>query len=96
MARQLEIVKANPIYKMIEGSPFQPGNIIRVSSCCDEVGEGVDIPALIGHFGIVKYLEYECGSGQHFPEDPMIGVRFRDNYIQEFWKEELSLVSKKG
>ena len=29
------------------------------------------------------------GCGQRFPDDPMIGVRFPDGALQEFWREEL-------
>jgi hypothetical protein len=81
---------ARPIFEHVEGAPFQPGEVIRVTGCCDSEGEAVGIPELIGKFGVVKYLEYECGSGQHFPDDPMIGVRFRDGQIRELWKDEVA------
>ena len=42
--------------------------------------------------GMIIYFEYECGCGQTFPSDPMIGVKFSDGKIEEFWKEELSLI----
>lgn len=41
--------------------------------------------------GIIVYFDYECGCGQSFPEDPMIGVKFEKNILEEFWKEELLL-----
>lgn len=41
----------------------------------------------------VIYFEYECGCGQTFPEDPMIGIKSSDGEIDEFWKEELELIS---
>jgi hypothetical protein len=88
------ILGANPIHENVEGSPFQPGDLIRVVGCCDEVGKSVGIDKLVGRFGVVKHLEYECGSGQTYPADPMIGVRFRDGPSIEFWKEELLLVRR--
>ena len=45
----------------------------------------------LGLMGIVQYLEYECGSGQTFPNDPMIGVRF-SSCVEEFWAEELQAI----
>jgi len=41
----------------------------------------------------VIYFEYECGCGQTFPGDPMIGIKSSDGKIGEFWKEELELIS---
>lgn len=46
-----------------------------------------------GHYGVVTYLEYECGCGQNYPSDPMIGVCFDDGYIDEFWIEEFDVIS---
>ena len=47
------------------------------------------IEALIGQFGIVEYLEYNCGCGQIYPNEPMIGVKLDDGSEHEFWFEEL-------
>ncbi|MFH0990175.1 MAG: Carotenogenesis protein CarS [bacterium] len=74
------------ITKDVFGAPFRIGQRVRVVSIVDETG---DERFLEGE-GIVVYLEYECGCGQTFPEDPMIGVRFL-NVTEEFWKEELAL-----
>lgn len=43
--------------------------------------------------GIIIYFEFECGCGQNFPEDPMIGVRFKNGEVEEFWKEEITTIS---
>ncbi len=42
-----------------------------------------------GQEGIVKYLDYDCGCGQTYPNDPMIGVEFTGGEKEEYWKEEL-------
>lgn len=52
-----------------------------------------DISKYIGRVGIVKYLEYSCGSGQTYPGDPMIGVAFDGGVLEEFWSEEINGVS---
>ena len=73
----------------VDGSPFQPGAIVKIIEICDDVGHDVGLQDRVGQFGVVKYLEYSCGCGQHYPDDPMIGVRFKDNMVCEFWKEEI-------
>lgn len=71
----------------IDGAPFQPGGIIRVVRAIDA---GIhDVSSFIGRLGLVKYLEYDCGCGQTYPIDPMIGVKFSDGTSEEFWSEEL-------
>lgn len=83
-------LKAKRIGQVVKGSPFQPGDIVRVIDAIDK--ESTDVSKFIGRFGKVVYLEYNCGCGQTFPNDPMIGVKFK-NRKQEFWKEELKLIS---
>ena len=78
--------KSNPIYERVEGSPYQPKDFVRVV-LSEEPDEGID--DCIGKKGVVVYLEYECGCGQSFPFDPMIGVQLEDGRTQEFWHEEL-------
>ncbi len=51
-------------------------------------------PAFLGREGRVLYFEYTCGCGQTYPNDPMIGVKFRGK-AEEFWREELALITKK-
>ncbi len=70
----------------IDGAPFQVGDMVAVKDVIDETGRD----DLIGQGGPVVHLDYDCGCGQGFPGDPMIGVRFRPGLVEEFWKEELS------
>jgi hypothetical protein len=83
------VMKANPIKTPVNGSPFQPGDRVEVVAAIDK--DVKDLSHLVGWWGQVEYLEYECGCGQTYPGDPMIGVRFagNDNLLEEFWKEEL-------
>jgi len=78
---------AKPIFEAVEGSPFQPGE--RVKFVQDSDGSADNDGELIGREGVVEYIEYSCGCGQSYPDDPMICVRFDNEKRQEFWKEEL-------
>jgi hypothetical protein len=80
---------ARPIRHAVDGSPYQPGQGVAVVRSVEEPGYGIDIVAFIGLRGVVEYLEYSCGCGQRYPEDPMIGVRLDGGALQEFWSEEL-------
>lgn len=44
----------------------------------------------LGQEGIVKYFDYDCGCGQSFPNDPMIGIEFPNGEREEYWKEEVN------
>ena len=68
----------------IEGAPFSIGQRVRVTSLTDETGE----PRFMGQVGVVEHYEYDCGCGQVFPSEPMIGVRFPAG-LEEYWAEEL-------
>ena len=86
-------MNAAPIYANVAGSPFRLGQPVRVVGSRDETFQR----ARQGRMGIVSYFEYHCGCGQTYPKDPMVGVRFRDGTVEEFWKEELYCDrSKKG
>lgn len=85
---------ARPITSNIEGSPYQPGQNVLVVDSIEGDDPLVGVTEFIGKSGIVTYLEYSCGCGQKFPDDPMIGVRFPDSTMQEFWAEELRLEHK--
>jgi hypothetical protein len=87
---------ARPVRRHVAGAPYQPGQLVRVERSCDEQGDASGVRELVGRFGVVKYLEYSCGSGQHYPDDPMVGVRFRDGGVRELWKDELSSVGVVG
>ncbi|MCX6214301.1 hypothetical protein [Spirosoma sp.] len=43
----------------------------------------------IGKEGVIVFFEYDCGCGQTYPDDPMIGVEFNDGRVAEFWKDEI-------
>lgn len=78
---------ARPLYHHVPGSPCQPYDSVRVKRTID--GEVMDLSHHVGKAGIVLYLEYECGSGQQYPGDPMVGVLLEDFTVEEFWAEEL-------
>ena len=73
----------------IKNAPFKIGNKVQVlnNPLNDETFE----KKYSHKMGWIVYFEYDCGCGQSFPEDPMIGVRFSNNKVEEFWKEELKL-----
>jgi hypothetical protein len=75
----------NPIYKNVRGAPFRIGESVRVVGSEDETFD----PSYKRRAGTIAYFEYECGCGQNYPNDPMIGVKFRDGQTAEFWAEEL-------
>jgi len=79
---------ARPIYVRTEGAPYQPGQRVLVVASI-EPPEVADVSEYIGLTGTVEHLEYSCGCGQKYPGDPMIGVRFQDGRLEEFWFEEL-------
>lgn len=78
----------HPVREHVEGSPYQPGERVLVADLVDQ--DVADLSECLGRRGTVEYLEYSCGCGQSFPDDPMIGVRLDggDEAI-DFWKEEL-------
>jgi hypothetical protein len=81
-----DAVGPRPIYVDVDGAPFKIGERVRVTDSKDETFDY----SLKGQIGVVEYFEYECGCGQHYPDDPMIGVRFQKDRIEEFWAEELA------
>lgn len=77
------IATRRPFNFPVPGAPVQPGAWVHVIQTDPE-----DI-AYLDKTGKVVYLEYDCGCGQTFPTDPMIGVEFTDLPPFEFWQEEL-------
>jgi hypothetical protein len=75
----------NPIYDNVHGAPSRIGESVRVHGSQDETFD----PSYKRRVGTIEYFEYECGCGQSYPNDPMIGVKFRDGKTAEFWAEEL-------
>ena len=62
------------------------GQKVKVTALTDETAD----KNYLGKSGIVKYFDYDCGCGQSYPNDPMIGVRFEGGQVEEFWKEEIN------
>lgn len=89
-----DIPHCHPEYKAVPGAPFAPGDRVRVVKIVD--AEGMHAAGeYIGSHGRVVHLEYDCGCGQHRPDDPMIGIRMDEDFeLIEFWKEELELVRR--
>jgi hypothetical protein len=81
-----------PIYRVedIEGAPYKIGDIVKVLS--NPNNDDTFSMKFVGKEGKVEYFEYDCGCGQNYPEDPMIGIKFQNGKIAEFWKEELELI----
>lgn len=78
---------AKPRYEDIPGAPFRIGDRVVVTEVFDD--NRVAEKTMEGRKGTVAYFEYDCGSGQAFPHDPMIGlVEFPG---VEFWSDELRL-----
>ena len=71
----------------VRGAPFQIGLRVRVVRAADDT----ITRSRIGRVGRVVYYEYDCGCGQSYLGDPMIGIRFRDGGTDEFWRDELAL-----
>ena len=74
----------------VPGAPFKIGAPVRVVQLVDETGNR----AWRGRAGTVKFFSYDCGCGQSYPDDPMIGVESPRGKIEEFWKEELRVLSR--
>lgn len=81
----------NPQYRKydIEGAPFKIGCKVKISNRSED---STFDKKYSNKKGEVVFFEYDCGCGQTFPCNPMIGVKFRDGEIEEFWKEELTAI----
>jgi hypothetical protein len=76
----------------IKGCPFKIGEKVKIKKPCDETG----YPSYEGKIGVIQYFNYDCGCSQTYPNDPMIGVKFSNKKIKEFWGEELDKRRKCG
>lgn len=83
-------MSSKPIYKNVRGSPYKINDIVRIVKLSDGTGN----KKLLGKIGRIVYFEYSCGCGQSYPVDPMIGILFDNGILEEFWKEELTKVTK--
>jgi hypothetical protein len=75
------------VYADIRGAPFGIGLLVQVHRLADGQGNS----SLLWRQGVIEHYEYSCGCGQSYPTDPLIGVRFPEGGLEEFWNEELSL-----
>lgn len=74
----------------IEGAPFKIGeNVVVLNNPSNDETFG---KKFVGRKGMKAFYEYDCGCGQSYPNDPMIGVKFSNGKIAEFWKEEIAIV----
>lgn len=80
---------SRPVYENVQHAPFKIGELVRIHRLADDTANRL----LLGKCGTVEYFEYTCGCGQSYPTDPMIGVRFSERIVEEFWREELEQVS---
>ena len=75
----------------VEGAPFSIGQSIIVCGVADWAADR----SFLFRRGIIAYFNYDCGCGQTYPQDPMIGVLFPSGHVEEFWREELSCLSNR-
>ena len=85
---QITLTTKQNFFRGVPGSPFRIWQDVRIVRRSDDtVSE-----KFIGRKGMVIYLDYSCGCGQSYPNDPMIGVLFSRGVIEEFWREELRII----
>lgn len=72
----------------IKGLKFKIGQNVKVVTLSDQHGN----KKYVGVMGKVMYFNYDCGCGQSYPYDPMIGVQFKDKKVAEYWNEELEII----
>ena len=85
----LSLIKHN---NDISGAPFNIGDSVLILN--NPNNDLTFDEFFIYKKGVVKYFEYNCGCGQSFPNDPLIGVLFPDKRVEEFWKEEIRSLQK--
>ncbi len=74
----------------IKGAPFRIGSKVQVLN--NPLNDETFDKKYSCKIGEIIFFEYDCGCGQTFPADPMIGVKFLHGKVAEFWKEELLLI----
>lgn len=68
------------------GAPYSINARVKIGKGSDDAFD----KKLKGKTGKIVYYNYERGTGQTFPADPLIGVNINGR-ISSFWKEELKL-----
>jgi hypothetical protein len=79
----------------VEGSPWQVGDLVTVTSLTDQDGLVIGNEAYLGLTGKAQTLVYDEGDGEGngttYPGDPEILVLFESGEVGAFWSEELAL-----
>ncbi len=81
------VLHKNLLYEDVDGAPCRIGQKVKILS--NPIHDDTFDETFANKTGEVSFLEYECGCGQTFPSDPMIGVHLANGQTDEFWKEEL-------
>lgn len=82
---------ANPIYYHVDGAPVQPRQVVRVVAAVDR--EVADVSEHIGRLGLVRHLNYNGATGNDRENGPLIGLQFSNGQREEFWPEEIEVLS---
>lgn len=85
------ILPRKPRSHDIKGAPYRIGQRVRILNNPNK-DETFD-RKLVGKVGEIVHFEYDGGCGQSYLGDPMIGVKLASGKRDEFWKEELELIS---
>jgi len=88
----VENIKTLPRGKIrvnLKHAPYKIGDHVKVLFSNDSTFRS----EFIGLIGEIVHYDYSCNCGQSFPRDPMIGVVFATEEIEEFWKEEIAICS---
>lgn len=79
-----DLTDPHTLYYLLEGKKFD--------LCQDDIHDKLH-EELIGSTGKLVHYDYDCGCGQIFPHEPMIGVMIDSGMFKgkriEFWREEL-------
>lgn len=67
---------------------FKINQNIKVINLIDKTGNRY----YLNKIGLIKYFNFDCGCEQTFPHNPMIGIKFFNGKIEEFWKEEITKI----
>ena len=90
MDKDENIIPEGNVTHNIKGAPFNIGEKVKVTFSTDETFDC----NFFNCIGKIVYYNYSHRCGQTYPNDPMIGVKFRDGSIEVFWEEELTSVRK--
>lgn len=69
--------------------PYRIGDIVRVIPSNDDTFKA----SCIGKIGHITKFNFGLACGETFPDDPLISVKFIAGGKEEFWREELELLT---